>query len=543
MRPFWRDQEGNMAMLFAVAFSLFGIVGAISIDTATLYHERRMIQSTVDLAAITAATAPAEAQALARKVFADAGYDISTGLVIEAGHFEADLTRAPDKRFVPNATPLNAVRVSYEHLGTLNFGRTLRAAPMISAQGLASVSPEVSLSVGSRLASLNGGVANALLGTLLGTTVSLSALDYTGLASADVNALTFLDALAQRLHVTAGTYDDLLHAEARAGDVAGALASVVNGAEKLVLTRIAQTGQGHVVPLRKLFDLDRYGRLHIGSGASVLSVDLSALEILSAAAALADGTKQVSLGLGGSLPGVASLTVELVVGEPAQGGGWFSVGRAGDVVRTTQVRLRVDAQVLGGLVLQSALVRLPLWLDLANAEAVITGATCPDKTNPNGTADIAVLPGPLTLAVGQVSNAQLRDFGAPLPLASTRILDAAILKIGAAAQVRIAQTAPVPLHFSSTEIGEAKFKTARTTTMVASLTQSLFNSLNLDISVLGLGLQPLNVLTQALKTVIAPLVSPLDSVVNTLLTALGLGVGEADVRVYGVRCNTPVLVG
>jgi uncharacterized membrane protein len=31
--------------------------------------------------------------------------------------------------------------------------------------------------------------------------------------------------------------------------------------------------------------------------------------------------------------------------------------------------------------------------------------------------------------------------------------------------------------------------------------------------------------------------------VNTLLTTLGLGIGEADVRVYGVRCVSPVLVG
>ncbi len=60
---------------------------------------------------------------------------------------------------------------------------------------------------------------------------------------------------------------------------------------------------------------------------------------------------------------------------------------------------------------------------------------------------------------------------------------------------------------------------------------------------LGLGLAPLNVLTNALKTAITPIAAPLDAIVNTLLSTLGLGVGEADVRVYGVRCLSPVLVG
>ncbi|KKB77856.1 hypothetical protein VW35_14515 [Devosia soli] len=540
----WRDESGNMAILFAVAFSLFGVIGAISIDVATLYHARRMLQSTVDLAAITAAAAPRDAVALARKVFLDAGYDISSGLVVEAGRYEGDKRRPPEDRFIPNGTPLNAVRVSFQHVGSYEFGRAFTtSAPVISAQGTASVTPEVQFSLGSRLASLNGGVVNGALGSLLGTTISLSALDYSGLASADVDVFRFLDALAQRLHVTAGSYDTLLRSEARAGDIAAALSSVATGAQKLLLDTVARAGPGNIVPLAKLFNLDRYARLGIGSGAAVLSLKTSALDILSAAAAVADGSKQVSLGLGGNLPGIAALTVELAIGEPAQGSGWLSIGHAGDVVRTSQARLRIDAQFLGGLVLQNALLRLPLWLDLANAEAVITAATCPDSANPHGTADIAVVPGPLTLAVGQVGNAQMRDFAAPLPLAPTRILDAVLLKISASGQVRVMQTTPIPLHFSSDNIGQARRKTARTSTMVTSLTQSLVNSLSLNISVLGLGIAPDTVLIQAVKTLISPLAVPLDAVVNALLSALGLGVGEADLRVYGVACKTPVLVG
>ncbi|WP_366933755.1 pilus assembly protein TadG-related protein, partial [Devosia sp.] len=52
---FLRDSRGNMAVLFATAFSLSAVIGAIAVDAAALYHERRSIQSTVDLAAISAA--------------------------------------------------------------------------------------------------------------------------------------------------------------------------------------------------------------------------------------------------------------------------------------------------------------------------------------------------------------------------------------------------------------------------------------------------------------------------------------------------------
>jgi uncharacterized membrane protein len=373
--------------------------------------------------------------------------------------------------------------------------------------------------------------------------VSLSVVDYNGLASARVDALAFLDALALEMNLEVGSYDDLLQTDASAGDIAAALAKLTSGAEKAVLTTLSLAGDGSKVPLKKLFDLGRYGRLALESAGAVVGADLSVLEILSAAAALADGDRQVWINLGGHIPGIAALSVELVIGEPTQGGGWFAIGPIDTVVRTAQVRLRVEAKFLGGLVLQSGVVNLPLWLDVAHSEARIAGATCPDREHPNGTAQIAVLPGTLNMAIGKVSNAQMQNFSATLPVTPVRILDALLLHIDGSAHVQVKQTTPVLLDFSSSDIGASRLKTARTTTIVTSLGQSLLTNLNLNVSVLGLGLSPVSVLTQTVKTLIAPIAAPLDSIVNTLLMTLGLGVGEADVRVYGVRCLTPVLVG
>lgn len=543
IRAFWRDTRGNMAILFATAFAVSGIIGALAVNAASLYQERRLLQAAVDLAAITAARSPREADTIVRDVLAQAGFNEFAGLSVAVGRYEADATRPPADRFMPGKEPANAVSVYYEQQGMLMFADRLSVAPTLGAHGLATVMPEVSFSVGSRLASLNGGIANALMSALLGTSVSLSVVDYKSLATAHINALSFLDAVAQELDLDVGSYDELLKVKANAGIVAKALASLTTGADRAALTKLALAGKGNSVPLDKLFDLGRYGRLSLATAHAELDADLSVLEILSAAAALANGDRQVWLGLGGNLPGIAALTVELIIGEPAQGGGWFAIGPLDTIVRTAQVRLRVEAKFLGGLVLQSAVITLPLWLDMAPADAKILSATCPNRQQPNGTAEIAVLPGALDLAVGQVSTSQLRDFGAPLPLKATQILDALLLQMSAKAHVRVAQTAPIILNFSSLDIGEARLKTAKTTTPVTSLGQSLLDSLTLDIKVLGLGLAPLNVLAQTLKTTITPIASSLDTVINTLLTTLGLGVGEADVRVYRVRCVTPVLVG
>ena len=64
--------------------------------------------------------------------------------------------------------------------------------------------------IGSRLVSLNGGLLNAILGRMLGTTLSLSAMDYQALIDAHIDAFDFLNALATRLDLTGVTYDSVL---------------------------------------------------------------------------------------------------------------------------------------------------------------------------------------------------------------------------------------------------------------------------------------------------------------------------------------------
>ncbi|SFV38513.1 Uncharacterized membrane protein [Devosia crocina] len=541
MSRFAQDERGNMAILFALAFSLIGAVAAIGVDSAALYHERRMMQGAVDLAALTAANQPLNAQAIAETVLADAGFVDASRLVVTTGHYAPDPARSPAERFVPNGVPVNAVKVGVERPGRLYFGTSFMQAPLIGAEGLAMVEPLVSYSLGSGLASLDKGIANRLLGSLLGTGISLSLVQYEGLARVRVGALDFLDALAFEMQFAALTYDDLLHARPNAGQIARALATLVGGAEKTALTTIGLAGSGSRVSLNKLFDLGPLGGLAVQSGSPGFGADLSVLDILSAAAMLADGNRQAA-DIDAGLPGIAGVTATLAVGEPAQGGGWFAVGSTGTVLRTAQVRLRLKVSVASAI-RNSGLIQLPIWMDIAHSEAQVTAITCPSQSNPLGSAEIAVLPGVVRAAIGEVSDAQLRSFGVPLTVVRTTILDALLVKVVASAQIQMAQSRMISLGFTSNDIEAAKTKTAKTTGLVTALLLSLFNTLDVRVTtLLGLGLTVSEVIS-LLDADLTPLAAPLDTALDALLAALGLGVGEADVRVYGVRCSNPVLVG
>lgn len=544
---FRQDENGNMAILFGVAFSLGVMICSIVVDGAALFHERRMLQAGVDIAALTAARDPSRGEALARAALIGAGLGdaLAEGtLTVRPGRYTANPDLPPAQRFEVGALPANAVSVSVTHSGTLHFASAMAPPPDISASAIATVTPRVSFTIGSRLASLDGGIANAVLGALLGTNLSLSAMDYNRLAGVKVNALSFLDALAIEMGLDAVSYDDLLAAEAGAGQIAAALARVVNGPERGLLSTIALRGTGNSVPIGQLLDLGRYGRLHLHDETAALAADFSALDILTASAALADGDGQVRLAVTPSLPGVAKIDLDLAIGQPPQGGGFYALGPGGTIVRTSQLRLRLAVRVLAGSVVSGGVVNLPIWLDVAHAQARVLDATCPNPDFPQGTARIAVVPGILTAAIGAMNDAQLNGFGALPPANPVKLLDAALLSITGSARLTASQTVPIVLQFSPDDIAAGTLKTARTQTIASSLVTSLFANLDLrvQLDLLGIGLN-LNVIAASLRALLAPLALPLDALLASLLQTLGMGLGEADVRVYGVQCSDPVLVG
>lgn len=551
MNRFWHDREGNMAVLFAMGFAVSALISAVAIDGAALYHEQRTLQNAVDLAALSAARNPLRAETLAQSALVEAGLlamGENTGLSVQPGRYEPDPALAPAARFTPGRTPYNGVSVRLEQRGTLHFARGWADPPLLGAQALASMTPEVAFSLGGRLARLDGGLANSALNQLLGSKVSLSLLDYRALAGLDIDMFGFLDALAGELGVTAGSYDDLLALRAGRGQVARALSALGTMAERLVLQKLIGQLGNETVPLNRLIAPGRLGALAIGSaGAEGVFTAVSALDLLAASASLSDGQHMLHLPLGAEFPGFLSLTADLAVGAPPAESGWVRIGPAGTVLRTAQARLRLLATVGGKGALLGETIRLPLYLEAAPAEAMVAAASCPSRPGEAGTARILVRPGALRLMIGEVGDAALADFGAAPKVESARLVEVkllglTVLQVLGSAVVELAQTQPIALDFSAGDIASGTVRTARVTTPASGLTESLFKSLKLTAPILGLGLN-LSGLTQLLGSILSPLAPTLDQVLNQVLEAAGLSLGEADVVVHGVRCGTPALVG
>jgi len=588
------DRRANFAVMTALTAPVALALAAFAIDEGALYNERRAAQSIVDLAAITAAANISNAETAVLTTLKDNGFNsvavqkqgttvdpTPSKAVVEVvpGRYSGVSTIAAGSRFEAGKLPYNAVQVSLKKKGTLYFAASVMAPPTIGTTAIGSAQPEAAFSVGSRLASLNGGILNALLGGLLGTNISLSVMDYNALVAADIDVLSFSEALATQLRLTGVTYSDVLASKATIGQIATAMANVpgLDRTSKLALQTMAAGATNTVkIPLSHLIDLGSVGNLAVGQKPAGLTVAASAMSMLSAAGALANGTNQVNLNLGATIPGLTSTTLNIAIGEPPQSSPWLKVGEAGTVVRTAQTRIKLNASVgigngnngngfgngngngnagmnLGGGVKLLA-VNLPLNVEVAYAEAKLTDVSCPTGRPDSLKVTIAAQPGVVAAHLADTNATGFADFTKPQSFSDAEIADVSVklllinlslLQINGSSAFAVTNMAPTNLTFNATEVAAKTIKTVSTKNLTQSLTTSLVNNLSLSVKALGLGLDVtalLGTVKPAVTTLLNGVTAPVDDLVYNVLAALGVHVGEADIRVTGATCGRSVLV-
>ncbi|WP_256749471.1 TadG family pilus assembly protein [Mesorhizobium sp. Mes31] len=569
------DRKANFAVMTALSAPVALALAAVAIDEASIYTERREAQAMVDLAAITAASNITNIQAAVVTTLTDNGMPgvvvQGSGQTIPAAVGKTVVTVTPGRyatstanvsqRFQAGVTPYNAVHVTLKKIPARYFASSLIPTPVIGTEATASMTPQATFSVGSRLLSVNGGILNALLSGLLGGNISLSVMDYNGLISADVSVLSFVDALATQVNVTGGTYSDVLASKASVGQVATAMANVpgLGNTAKVALQTIASKSTSTVkIPLSSLVDLGSLGSLGLGQRPAGLGVDASAMGMLTAAAVLANGTNQAQVDLGATIPGLLSTKLTIAIGEPAQFSPWLSVGEIGTVVRTAQTRIKLVASVgvgtpgLGGGISLLA-VNLPLNVEVAYAEAKLTDITCP-KGPSSINVSIAAHPGIASLHLANSNSSGFGDFSQPQSFTDAEIADVSLklllvnvplIQVMGSAATAITNNSPTTLNFNATDIANKTVKTVSTRNISQSLTTSLVNNLSLSVNALGLGIDLTALLGTVKPAVVAVLngvTAPVDDLLYNVLSALGVGVGQADVRVTGATCGRSVLV-
>lgn len=555
LRRLFADRRGLSSIVFAgSSMVLFGF-GAIAVDGGSFYYQKRRQQTATDLAALAAATDLGRADAAARASAGRNGYTPAAVERVQMGTYTPSATLAPEMRFQPgSAAGANAARVEMRATTPMILGRVIAASGLgnetgdiaIVTRATAAQDMQAAFAVGSRLARVEGGALNGLLGGLLGTSLSLSVMDYEGLARARIDLFGFARRLATRATISALTFDEVVRAQVRIGDIILAAQDAARdqgaGSDAVAaLGRLAAAlaGSSQRINLQSLVSFGTYGSRQL-SEEMPIKASLSALDLVSATAQIANGARQLDLGLAVNVPGLASVSLKLGIGERPVGTSLVRVGRNGATVHTAQTRLLLTLTLVGSG--QASLVKLPLYLELASATARLTSISCGAGDIASARVTLGVTPAVVDAWIGEVSNAEFSNFSArPNPPAATLLNLLGLAKVTGRAHVTISNTSESPVSFSYAEIQRVEKKTTSTQNFVASLLSRLVGDLDLRVELLGLGL-PIPGLDGAVSGVIAGAAAPLDQVLTSLLNTLGIGLGQADSWVSGVRCGGAVLI-
>jgi len=572
---FLKAREGNLATMAALIAPLFLAIAALTIDSSSLYLERRQLQNMADLAAISGASAIGTASDAVKKqlqangldpVMMTGAYDPSivkgksdnlTRVWVETGKYTADKSVAVGSRFVAGGASPDAVRVMLAKPGNLYFGQALMDRPAVSASGMAASHAEAAFSIGSRLASLNTSESalNGLLGGMLNTTLSLKLVDYNALAATDINLLGFLDKLAPQVGLTAGTYDQLLNTDVSVGVLAKVMADVVtnNATAKAALNVLGKNAAAlsTKLPVGKLLGLGSLANANIGSGGNY-NITANVLQMISAAAMLG-GKHQITLGNGLSIPGLTNVTVALMIGEPAQQTPFFRVGPAGSFVRTAQIRLQLNITIGTGsgalLGVELLNLNLPLAIDIASAEGELKSVSCPSGPK-SAKVVVAATPGLAGVYLGDVGSS-FTDFNQrpsvqQASIASVRVVVLGIpiingIDLNAKAAISLGNKKTTSLTFNYSDIENKKTQTAYSQEVVSSLSASLLKNIQIDLSILGIIKLSLGEVLGLVGAILTPVAPAIDNLLFGLLDLLGVKLGEADVQVTGVICQQAAL--
>ncbi|WP_349434604.1 TadG family pilus assembly protein [Pararhizobium sp. A13] len=566
---FFSEKSGNIGISAALVLPLVVLSLGLGVDYGYLTLQKREMQGIVDITAIVAAADLPNVEKAARDHFKNNGLNLAVatksglltvdgkvvprdltalqnGIVtIVKGRYVPDPALATGQRFIPNATPADAAQVSIEKEGALHLAAMFSAPPTMSATGTAASTKLAAFSIGSRLASLDGGILNAVLGQMLGTTISLKVMDYRALVDADINVRPFLKIVSTRLNLTAASYEDVLTANLTMPQLLSSLQAVhgISSAATSALKALetASNKSKKTFTLSQILNVDPKKGLNVDAGSN-WDMTVGAFDIVSAAAAIANGTNQISLDAIAGLPGIASASVKLAVGEPPVETPPHRLGAPGSAVRTAQTRLAVDVNVNGLAALAGLKIKLPIYVEVAHAEGKLADIRCYGSTPQNASVTVEAVPGVAEIAIGTVHPSVLSNFSNEARVEKARLVDSALLRIDGIAHVETKNMQPQRLTFSPSEVAMGGVKSVSTKDILTSTTQTLLNNLDADIQVLFLTVGSPQAVQSALAQSLSAVTPSIDTLLYNLLLAAGVRVGEADVRVTGVSCLQPVLV-
>lgn len=526
----------------AVALSLAIGAALLAIDLGNLYQVRRHLQGVADTAALSAVNNPGAAQALALDTAQRNGFSVP-------GSQQNELVATPGRyslqthTFAPGgaASDYNAVQitaVTHEPFFFM-FGQQRLAATAIATRN-----DIAAISVGTALLDIDtqkSVLLNALLGSLLNTSLNLSALAYQGLVNTSLRLLDLVNAQG-----SVGTLEELLDLDLSVAELLKLSAQALEHSSVLgldatvvdTLNLLALKADGNLkLKLSELIKLD----LAPGNQAAEAQINLLQLVTLVAQVANAEHFLNIPV-LKVELPGLLNLDLALTMTEspsiavgPA---GMDAQGRWRTMAHTAQWRLKLDllvGELLGGL------VHLPLYLEVGAGDAWLKDITCRYPRD-QSTVDVGGTSSAVRAYVGNVNPEAMSNRSTAASVTPATILNVlGVVTITAKAEVNIPGGAG-DLSFNGPFDGKNSQRISGLST--AGLFSRLASSLasgGLDVRLLGLSLGLGDVLSLVLN-LLQPVFLLLDTILAPVLSLLGIQLGIADIAVFDLSCGVPQLV-
>lgn len=547
MAQFAEDRRGYVTVLVAGAMSMLIGTAALGVDMGSIYVAKRQLQGVADAAALGATSNVVDPLQGARAAVTLGGTPNTTIASLVRGRYARDPNLAVSARFVVDSSSdpgtANASKVTLAQDVPLFFGRLIVGRPTtrITATAMAARTDMAAFSLGTRLAGVSGGLPGALLSGLAGTTLNVTLMDYNALLSANVDALAFASALRTQLNLDAATFGETLATTVTLPKAVEALAAATTSPTAAAALRsIALKLPPTTVQLSKLIDLGPLSGQRDAEPANVFSFDsYSGLrEILQ----LANGQRTVALGTGLVVPGLLSTQVMMASGQRMANSPWLGIAKDNAViVRTAQTRLYIDTQIAGPATFGLVSLRLPIFVELASAQASLNKINCVQGVS-SATVDLDVTPSVGTAMIADIATDRLNDFTKPVTGQRATIAHVALIDVTGYADVKLGGVTAQRVTFTADDIAQNRVRSISTNDLTQGLASSLLRGLVLQVNLLGLGLN-LSAISAAVGSALSVAAPALDGFINDLTGLLGVRVGQADVQINGVRCGKSVLVG
>ncbi|MFL9867104.1 TadG family pilus assembly protein [Paraburkholderia fungorum] len=568
-----RSQRGAVSFLAAVWVSV-AVITMAAIDIGHFYYVRRDLQRIADLAAaagaqtIGSAGTCAAAMNSAQLNATANGLSSSGAIQPTCGRWDPSAT-STQSHFVsatasPTAVPLNALQVvasqPVSFLFLVGQTRTLTATATAQATNIRSFSLSTSI------VALSGGLVNGLLNGLLNTSLNLDVGSYQGLATAQIKLLDLAIALG------VSSMNDLLKAQVTVAQLATAMATVLsqgNVASANVVSAlgtIASASTG-TTTINIGNTSSQNGLLAIGLGdpQAAATATVNALDVLMAAAEIANGTSAINLGAALNLAPVASITAQAQIIQPPV----IAVGEAGTYpdgsyrtsAHSAVVRLYLNVNLVSvsiPLIATINALNLPIYIEVGQGNAYLQTTQCSTQ-RATSYSWISATPGVADICIGGDAASNMTNTTVPTscnqPASITQVSLLGLGLVNVSVQSPTGGGMNLPVQASATVLkfngvqGDSDDYQSTNTNGIGSAVGGLLTQLASGLSgtihvwLLGLDVTALAApLVGGLVTLLTPILQSLDGLLIPLLQLLGVQIGVATVHDLGLACGQAQLV-